>query len=200
MTAYSRSARLLNAPYFFWVLLALPAVFMTYDYVQGAIFYGELLHATGEIGARLLIIAMAVTPLRLMFPRAGWVRWLMQRRRYLGVAAFGYSLLHAAVYVERQGELAAIVQDALQIAMWTGWLAVIVMLGLALTSNDASQRALRRGWKWLHRGVYAAAALTFAHWILAAFDPLPAAIHLGVLAALEGIRLWKTHGARTPRG
>ncbi|HLF11092.1 MAG TPA: ferric reductase-like transmembrane domain-containing protein [Gammaproteobacteria bacterium] len=191
--SFSVGARLLDAPYLVWVLLALPAVFMTYNYVQGTIFYGELLHATGELGARLLIAAMAVTPLRLMFPNAGWVRWLMRRRRYLGVAAFGYSLLHAAVYLERQADFASIVEDALEIAMWTGWLALLVMLALAATSNDASLRLLRRGWKWLHRCVYAAAALTFAHWILSAFDPVPAAVHLGILAALEGVRLWKTY-------
>ena len=73
------------------------------------------------------------------------------------------------------------------------------MLALAVTSNDASARLLRRRWKLLHRGVYAAAVLTFAHWILSAFDPIPGAIHLAVLVALEAIRLWKTYGYRVRR-
>ncbi|MDT8399346.1 MAG: hypothetical protein RQ899_12090 [Pseudomonadales bacterium] len=38
--------------------------------------------------------------------------------------------------------------------------------------------------------------LTFAHWVLTAFDPVPGFIHLGVLAALEAFRLWHVvHGS-----
>lgn len=187
--------RLLDAPAFFWALLAVPGVVMTYRYVQGTMFYGEYLHATGELGARLLIVALAVTPLRLMMPNAGWVRWLGRRRRYVGVAAFGYSLLHAVAYLVRKATLAAIFAEAAELAIATGWAALIVMVMLAATSNDASVRLLRRAWKWLHRAAYAAAALTFAHWILSAFDPIPGAIHLGVLAGLEAIRLWKARAS-----
>jgi len=174
-----------------WALLALPGAFMTYRYVQGTTFYGEYLHGTGELGARLLIVTMAVTPLRMMFGNAAWTRWLLARRRYLGVAAFGYALLHATAYLQRQS-LTVITKEAAELAVATGWVALLVMLLLAATSNDAAVRLLGRRWKWLHRAVYAAAVLTFAHWILTAFDPLPGAAHLGVLAALEAIRVWKT--------
>jgi sulfoxide reductase heme-binding subunit YedZ len=177
-----------------FALLALPGAYLTWAYASGATFYGEYLHATGELGARLLIVALAITPLRLLFPAARWTRWLERRRRWIGVAAFGYSALHSLAYVERQGALARIAADAGEAAMWTGWLALLLMLTLAVTSNDASVRFLKRAWKRLHRVVYAVAVLTFAHWLLAAFDPLPGAIHLGVLVALEAIRLWKTHG------
>jgi sulfoxide reductase heme-binding subunit YedZ len=194
MPALSR--RVLNATAFFWALLALPGVFMTYRYVQGTTFYGEYLHATGELGARLLILAMAVTPLRLMFPNAPWVRWLARRRRYIGVAAFGYSLLHAIAYLQRRETLTAIVEDATELALGTGWIALLVMLALAMTSNDASARLMRSRWKLLHRSVYVAAGLSFVHWIFSAFDPIPGAIHLAVLVALEAIRLWKTYGYR----
>ena len=182
-----------------WVLLALPGLYVTSRYVLGATFYGEYLHATGELAARLLIVALAVTPLRLLFPKARWVRWLALRRRWIGVAAFAYSLLHAVAYLVRQGELARIAEDAAEAAMWTGWLALLVMLALAATSNDASVRRLGHRWKWLHRTVYAAAVLTFAHWILAAFDPLSGAVHLGALAALEAIRLVQLHRLRAAR-
>jgi sulfoxide reductase heme-binding subunit YedZ len=191
-----RLVRLLDAPLLWWIVLAASGALMTYRYALGTSFYGEYLHATGELGARLLIVALAVTPLRLMFPTAAWVRWLARRRRYVGVAAFGYSALHAAAYVARQGTVAKVVEDAAQVAMWTGWLALLLMLALAATSNDAFVRLLRERWKWLHRVVYAAAALTFSHWILSAFDPLPGAVHLGVLAALETVRIWKTYALR----
>lgn len=198
MSAFHSAARVFNAPHFVWFVLVLPAVVWTYDYARGAGFYGQYLHDTGELSAQLLIATLAVTPLRLMFPAAGWTRWLLQRRRYLGVATFGYSLLHAGAYIQRAPALAAIAQDALQIAMWTGWLAFLIMLALAATSNDTAVRRLKRAWKALHRWVYAAALLTFAHWILSAFDPVPGAIHLGVLVALETYRVWA--GARRSSG
>lgn len=187
---------LIDSRWLLWLVLALPGVYMVAGLWQETIFYGEFIHASGEMGARLLILTMAITPFCLMFPRAAWPRWLLQRRRYLGVAAFGYALLHAVVYVGRQADLAAILDDARATAMWTGWVAFAIMIALALTSNDRSVRALRKAWKVLHRWVYVAALLTFLHWVLSAFDPVPGAIHCGVLAALEGYRLWKTRFAR----
>jgi|SRR5688572_23166697 len=189
MPANTRLVRLLNASWFVWLLLALPGIVLTYRYARGLTFYGEYLHATGELGVRLLMLAMAITPLKLMLPRAGWVRWLAPRRRYVGVAAFGYSLLHAVAYLERQPSFTAIAEDAAELALITGWIALLVMLVLAATSNDTAVRLLRSGWKWLHRSVYVAAVLTFAHWILCAFNPTAAYIHLGILATLEAIRL-----------
>jgi sulfoxide reductase heme-binding subunit YedZ len=189
MPANTSLVRLLNASWLAWLLLALPGIVLTYRYARGVTFYGEYLHATGELGVRLLMLAMAVTPLKLLWPSAGWVRWLAQRRRYVGVAAFGYSLLHAVAYLERQTTFAAIVEEAADLALLTGWIALLVMLLLAATSNDTAVRLLRAGWKWLHRAVYVAAVLTFVHWILAAFDATGAYIHLGVLASLEAIRL-----------
>ena len=189
MPANTPLVRLLNGSWFVWLLLSLPGVVLTYRYARGVTFYGEYLHATGELGVRLLMVAMAVTPLKLMLPSAGWVRWLARRRRNVGVAAFGYSLLHAVAYLARETTFTAIVEDAAELALMTGWIALLVMLVLAATSNDTAVRLLRAGWKGLHRTVYAAAVLTFAHWIMSAFDPAAAYIHLSILAALEAIRL-----------
>jgi sulfoxide reductase heme-binding subunit YedZ len=177
------------------LLLALPGAVMTYRYAAGSVFYGEYLHATGVLAARLLIAALAITPLRLAFPQAGWTGWLARRRRHIGVAACGYALLHAAAYLVRQPG-ATVAREAIELAMATGWLALLLLLALAATSNDASVHRLRRGWKRLHRAVYFAAALTFAHWLLTAFDPVSGAVHLGVLALLEAGRLWLARAAR----
>jgi sulfoxide reductase heme-binding subunit YedZ len=198
MRANRLLVRLLNASWLVWLLLALPGVALTWRYARGSTFYGEYLHATGELGIRLLILAMAVTPLKRVWPSARWVRWLAQRRRYIGVAAFGYSLLHALAYLERQAAFKAIVEDAAELALLTGWVALLVMLVLAATSNDAAVRRLRGGWKALHKTVYLAAALTFAHWVLSAFDATAAYVHLGVLGALEAIRLVLRDRARAP--
>jgi sulfoxide reductase heme-binding subunit YedZ len=93
------------------------------------------------------------------------------------------------IYVERQQTLPRIVSDAQAVWMWTGWLALALMLVLAATSNDQSVRLLRRRWLLVHRLIYVAALLTFAHWILSAFDPTEGFIYLGVFVVLELVRL-----------
>jgi sulfoxide reductase heme-binding subunit YedZ len=59
---------------------------------------------------------------------------------------------------------------------------------LAVTSNDASVRLLKAGWRRVHWFVYPAASLTAAHWVLTAFDPVLAWIHAAVIAALLALR------------
>ena len=170
-------------------LLAVPWAWLAFGYLTGRSFYGEMVHASGEWAIWCLMAALAVSPLRRLFPRQAWTAWLLPRRRYLGVAAFAYALLHAAVYVLRLADLPRILAEALEAGLLTGWLAFAIFVPLAVTSNDASVRWLGRAWKRLHRAVYAAAALSFAHWILVAFDPTVAYAHLAVIAGLEAVRL-----------
>jgi sulfoxide reductase heme-binding subunit YedZ len=186
--------RILDSRYLLWLLLTLPGVVVLNRYVIGQTFYGEIVHFTGVLATRLLIVTMAATPLRLMFPKARWTVWLMQRRRYLGVATFGYAALHTAVYLARKGPDA--LAEAVEPGLLTGWLAFAVFTPLAITSNDWFVRRLRRAWKRLHRFVYAAAALTFAHWLLVAFDIVPGLVHLAVLVALEGYRVIRARPSR----
>jgi sulfoxide reductase heme-binding subunit YedZ len=187
--------RVVNSHYSLWLLLALPGVVTIVRYIAGETFYGEVVHFTGELSTRLLILTMAITPLRLMFSARGWVVWLMRRRRYFGVAAFGYAGLHTGVYLARTRPLADLLADAVEPGLLAGWLAFVVFVPLAVTSNDRSVRWLRQQWKRIHRWVYAAALLTFAHWLLVAFDIVPGLIHLFVLGTLEGYRMWKMRTA-----
>lgn len=190
--------RLVRSPWPLWVLLALPGAWWTAGWWRGTTFYGEYLHATGDLSARLFLATLAITPLWLLFPRAAWARWLVPRRRHLGVAAFGYALLHTGAYLGRQ-PWAAIAEDAATAAIWTGWVAFAIMLPLALTSTDAAVRTLRRAWKPLHRLAYLAAVLTFVHWILTAFDPGQGYVHLGILGAILLLRVVLTAWRRTRR-
>jgi sulfoxide reductase heme-binding subunit YedZ len=177
--------------YVLWMLLALPFVWLVSAYRTGEIFYGELIHVSGELSARLLILTLAVTPLRLFFANARWPAWLLHQRRYFGVASFMYALLHTVVYLQKKASLSLIWQEALSFDMWSGWLAFCIFLLLAITSNDASVRRLKRTWKKLHRWVYPAALLVFAHWVFVAFDFVPGLIHFLIILSLEIYRLWK---------
>ena len=181
--------KLLNSRTFIWTLLGGPLLALVVLWRQETLFYGEMIHLTGQWSARLTMLSLAITPLRLMFPRAGWPVWLLRRRRYFGVAAFCYAALHTVVYVDRKWDVALILSEALEFSMWSGWLALLVFAALAFTSNDMSVRTLGRAWKALHRWVYVATLLMFAHWIFSAFDFVPGLMHFAILVILEGYRL-----------
>ncbi len=181
--------KLLSSKAFIWLVLAGPFVYLCYGFLREQIYYGEMLHASGELSVRLLMLALAVTPARLLFPKAQWARWLVTQRRYIGVASFMYAALHTLVYLDKH-DLASIIEDSLGFEMWTGWLALLVFLLLAVTSNDRAVAWLKRRWKALHRLVYLATALTFIHWVFSAFDIVPAILHLAVIVALESVRVF----------
>lgn len=183
--------KVLNSRYLLWMILAIPFIFLGNAWRTNSMIYGELVHATGELSARLLIITMAITPIRLMFPKARWPNWLLLRRRYFGVAAFFYAMFHTVVYVDRKQSLELIIKEGMEFSMWTGWIALLLFIVLAITSNDASVRILKRTWKKLHRWVYPVALMTFVHWIFIAYDFIPGLLHFLVLLFLESFRLWK---------
>lgn len=186
----------LQSRYTLWLLLAAPLLWTIGRYVTGGLYYGEVIHLSGEFSIRLMMLAMAATPLALALPGQRFTRWLLKNRRYLGVASFAYAVLHTAVYLDKTALVADILADALLAEYWTGWVAMLLFAVLAATSNDASVRWLRRAWKRLHRAVYLAAVASFIHWVLVAFDPAAAYVHIGILAGLEAFRVWKLNRIR----
>lgn len=176
----TRVARIVGSYRLLALLLALPWAWLAIGYIAGRFFYGEVVHASGEWAMRFLLAALAVTPLRRIFPQYEWAAWLIPRRRYFGVAAFAYMILHGIVYLQRLADLPRIVAEAAEAGMLTGWIGLALFLPLAVTSNDASVRRLGPAWKTLHRLVYAAAAASFAHWILVAFDRTTAYAYLAI--------------------
>lgn len=172
-----------------WLVLMLPLAWMTWRYGAETVFYGEYLHWTGVQSARLLLLTLAVTPLLRLLPRAAAIRWLMRRRRDIGLVTFFYALAHTVVYLVRKSDLPLIASEALEAGMLTGWIAFLVFVALAMTSNDVSLRALGRKWRSLHKTVYVAAILTYLHWVLTAFDPTAGYVHGAVAVVLLLARL-----------
>ncbi len=175
-----------------WLVLALPGLWILYRWAAAPDLYGYG-HAIGESGdwaAWLLMLTLAVTPIRLLFRRATWSTWLMSRRRDFGVASFAYAASHTIIYLANKASLDGILVDLGSPDILVGWLALALFVPLAATSNDIATRALKRSWKRLHRLVYPAAVLTFLHWVLASFDPTTALIHMAIMAAIELVRIW----------
>ena len=175
----------------FWALLALPAILLVTRWWQGRIDSMDMLHPTGEWAARLMIVAIALSPLlSILGPRA-WLNWLVVRRRAIGVAAFAYALLHLIFYLIDMGNVDDILAEWLAPGIWTGWAAFALMLPLAVTSNDASMRRLKAGWKRVQRLVYPAAMLTLLHWIWVHNSLIGALAHfvpLGLLLLARFVR------------
>lgn len=173
-----------------WSLLALPATVSLAQYLLTPDAWpGDMLHPTGEWSARFIILALSVTPLSVLWPHNRLVKFLRKHRRALGVAAFGYSLLHLLFYLLDMKTVAAMLAEVGAPAIWTGWLALALLLPLGLTSNDAAVRALKSGWKRLQRLAYPAALLTLVHWALVHDGLIPALIHFAPLALLQGWRV-----------
>ncbi|MGE4063390.1 MAG: sulfite oxidase heme-binding subunit YedZ [Rhodospirillaceae bacterium] len=172
-----------------WLVLALPACYMLLAYARGEMVYGAFIHWTGDVAAWLLMFTLALTPLKRLFPGRRWPTWLLQRRRYVGVASFAYAAVHTAAYLMRQ-PWARVTGEALERGMLAGWIAFAIFIPLAATSTNAAVRAMGRRWKTLHRWVYAAAVLTLAHWAFTAFDPALAYAHGAGLAVILAVRSW----------
>ena len=178
-----------------WSLLTLPAIPMTIRLLTGAE-PGEppvtesLLHPTGEFAGRFMIIAMMASPLMLLFPKSKFVAGMVKYRRDLGVAAFAYAAAHTILYIADRTTLVAMLDEFWEHGIWTGWLAFLVFVPLAATSNQWSTIKLGKAWKTLQRFVYLAAVATLLHWIFIHNELGPALVHFVPLALLEGYRIW----------
>ena len=178
-----------------YLILSIPSAAMLYQLGAGATDAGDLLHGSGEMSARLMIIAMAASPLRAVWSSARWTAWLIRNRRAFGVMAFAYAALHTVFYVLDMGTLQLMLDELGAIGIWTGWVALAIFIPLAITSNDASARALGKRWRLLHRTVYVSAVLVLVHWITVHNNAGPAWVHFAPLILLEAIRVYKTSRA-----
>lgn len=146
-------------------------------------------HGLGEWALRLIILGLAITPLRQTLG-LNWVRY----RRAVGLLAFFYVLLHLLAYmVLDQGlDWAAIGTDILKRPYITiGMLGFILLVPLAVTSSNAMIRRLGGArWRRLHKLVYPAAFAGAAHYLLLVKSwPLEPIIYAALVLALLAWRL-----------
>ena len=147
-------------------------------------------HWTGLPALSFLWLSLAVSPMRRVWGLNGLVRL----RRPLGLAAYGYAVLHLLSYLVFDQELSAaeIVKDiAEHPCVLVGFSAFLLLTPLALTSTQGWIRRLGgRRWQQLHRLVYPAAILASLHflWLVKRDVTLPVA-YLVVLGLLLGSRL-----------
>lgn len=185
-----------------WALLSAPALaFVASLARQGAPIAADALNPTGALSAILCILALLATPLRHIRPRGPVPLWLVRNRRYLGVASFGYALLHTLFYLVDAGSAALVLAQLPRRDIWTGWVSLLIMAPLALTSSDRWVQRLGPRWKSLQRWTYAAALLGFFHAVSLNDwdDPWEPLIVSAPLIALQIWRLGKYIVRRTYR-
>ncbi|MEO5707909.1 MAG: ferric reductase-like transmembrane domain-containing protein [Alteraurantiacibacter sp.] len=182
-----------------WVLLALPAVLMVRQLATGQAMAMDLYHPSGEMSLRLMLLALLPGPLAEFFGRNRFLRGWLAIRRNLGVAAFGYAVLHLVFYVIDMRVLAAMVEELQFPGIWTGWLSLLALLVPAMISFDLAMRCLRRRWQQLQWLVYPAFILALVHWLLLGWTWAPVLIHLAPLALAWLLRLLARRGIRFTR-
>lgn len=149
-------------------------------------------HELGLTGLQLLLAGLLVTPIR---------RWtgvsLIRYRRAIGLMAFLYVTLHLLtwVFLDLQLRWAEIGADLVKRPyIIVGMLGFLMLVPLALTSNNASVRRLgAAGWQRLHRLTYVAVLLAAAHYLmLVKAWPLEPVLYAAAAAGLVGLRwLWR---------
>lgn len=176
--------------WFVYLVGVLPAPWLFYQGLTGGLGVEPikaLEHEYGELALQLLLAGLAITPLR---RHAGLN--LLKFRRAIGLLAFFYVACHLLVWLVLDVQiLSQIWADILKRPYITiGMIGFLVMLPLAITSNNASVRRLGAVWRKLHRLTYAAVLLGAIHFVMLVkgfqIEPL---IYLAVALTLLAFRL-----------
>ena len=173
------------------LLLLIPAVVMALRAPGEARFFTFLTLESGRWAIRLLLLCLAVTPLRQIARLAK----LQLLRRLIGVTAFAYLVVHFVAYVtDLQFDLGKVVSEIwLRLYLTVGFVALLILLVLTITSLDSLVKKLGRRWQKLHRSVYLAVLLGVIHFYLQTkLDTREPTLMAGIFLWLMGYRclLW----------
>jgi len=177
------------------ILCLLPLAWLVYQTFTGGLGANPveaIIRYLGDWALRFLLIALAVTPVRIV---TGWLP-IARLRRTLGLYAFFYVVIHIMAYVglDHMFDWATIWGDIVKRTYITvGMAALLMLIPLVVTSTDAMIRRLGGArWRKLHMLVYPAGIAGVIHYFLmikAGYqEPLLYAV---ILTVLFGIRLYK---------
>ena len=181
-------------PFKFIVLVAVcaPAIWMAYEWQAGLLSpkpVGDLIKESGIWSIRMLVISLAVTPLRYV------LRWnkLVLVRRMVGLAALYYTLGHILLWcIDLRFDAFVLFQELfLRSFLTVGLAGTLIMVALGVTSNDWSiSRLGAKRWNALHAWVYAGAALSLLHYFMEVrLDATEAALWTGMFILLMAFRI-----------
>jgi sulfoxide reductase heme-binding subunit YedZ len=152
-------------------------------------------HSTGDWAVIFLMLSLAMTPARALFD---WMP-LVQIRRRIGVAAALYAGAHFLIYVlDQKWNLVVVATEIIKRFYLTiGFVTLLMLVALAVTSTDGWQKRLRRNWKRLHWLIYPAAFIAIVHFFI------QSKVKIGEPAFTAGLfawlMLWRALPARLQR-
>jgi sulfoxide reductase heme-binding subunit YedZ len=181
-----------------WIACLGPAALLTYQAVTNTLGPDPTANielTTGYNTLLLLILSLAITPLRKLVPK---LTWLIKFRRLLGLFAFFYGTVHLLAYVALYAgfDLRTMLNDIAKRKFITiGVAAWLLLLPLALTSTNWAIRKMGgKNWNRLHKLVYFAAISGIIHywWQVktGVLSPLRLTIVLAVLLLARPILNW----------
>ena len=183
-----------------WLAWQVNEVARTGSNALGADPVAEIEHFLGLWALRLLMLTLAITPLRQLTGQSVLVRF----RRMLGLWTFAYATLHFSAYLvlDLRGYWTTIFEEiAKRPYITVGFTAWLLLLPLAITSTTGWIRRLGRNWVRLHKLVYAIGVLAVLHfWWLVKSDIREPALYAAILAVLLGwrvVKAWRTRRATT---
>jgi sulfoxide reductase heme-binding subunit YedZ len=183
--------RAFQSVFLFYLVMLIPSYELVLDLIWGDKYYARMMHVSGVISIYLLVLSLAITPITLLIKRWSWgitlSRWLLRRRRYLGLGSFYYAYLHLIHYLREINDIENVFYEAFDFELAIAWIALLILTLLAITSNNASARLLKAKWKQLHLLAYPGTALIFAHWLLFDFFPDQALNWLAAAIAIKSI-------------
>lgn len=152
----------------------------------------QAIHETGDWALRFFLISLAVTPLR----NITRLSRLVLIRRILGLTALSYAALHFTLYIVDQNfDLLRVASEIwLRVYLLIGFIALLGLTALGVTSTDAMIRRMGKNWNRLHKLAYPLAALGVLHFFMQSkADVTEATLMAGFLVALM---LYRTAHAR----
>ncbi len=206
-------AKLLRSKVVVWILIVLPGlwplwpIFVSHDPSVLADPLKFILHHLGFVACLLLATVLALSPLRVLFPKWSVALALNRHRRLVGVSAFFYAALHFTTHLVYEGgtdvsAIPKILQTAVKKPFQlTGLITLTILFVLAVTSLHVFVRWLGgKKWKMLHRLAYVAAGLAAYHQAAARkIFPMQVVWIFAPLVALELARIVKLRMAARPR-
>ena len=139
-------------------------------------------HATGDWAVIFLMLSLAMTPLRATLDWAP----LVHVRRRIGVAAALYAIAHLLIYVldQKWNLLVVATEIAKRFYLTIGFVALLALVALAVTSTNGWQKRMKRNWKRLHWLIYPAALLAIVHFFI------QSKVKIGEAAFTAGLFAW----------
>ncbi len=124
----------------------------------------EVIHGTGDWAIRYLLISLAITPAARVL---NWPRLLLVRR-IVGLTALAYALTHLTLFVVDQNFhlVMAAAEIMRRFYLTIGFVVLLGLCVLGVTSTNGWAQRLGPWWKRLHRAIYVLGAIALLHYFI----------------------------------